>query len=96
MCLTLVKTLNPEKIFLRPGNIGDKPRRMESVTLVIFRNCAWKVIEPKRMVKLFSGIAHSSCGKDTALQTSRKRVLTVSKAFVTPVMLPAINSVLLQ
>ena len=43
------------------------------------------------MVKLFSGIAHSSCSKDTALQTSRKRVVTVSKAFVTPVMLPGIT-----
>ena len=55
----------------------------------VIRNCAWKVIELKRMVKLFSGIAHSSCSKDTALQTSRKRVVTVSKAFVTPVMLPS-------
>ena len=56
---------------------------MNALTICsVFRNCAWKVIEPKRMVKLFSGIAHSSCSKDTALQTSRKRVVTVSKALL--------------
>ena len=46
---------------------------MNALTICsVFRNCAWKIIEPKRMVKLFSGIAHSSCSKDTALKTSRK------------------------
>ena len=57
------------------------------------RNCAWKVIELKRIVKLFRGIAHNSCSEDRALQTSRKRVVTVSKACVTPVMLPGTTKI---
>ena len=44
------------------------------------------------MVKLFSGIAHNSCSEDRALQTSRKRVVTVSKACVTPVILPGCSN----
>ena len=45
------------------------------------------------MVKLFSGIAHNSCSEDRALQTSRKRVVTVSKACVTPLMLPGTTTI---
>ena len=58
------------------------------------RNCAWKVIEPKRMVKLFSGIAHNSCSEDTALHTSQKRVVTVSTACVTTVMSPGTTKIM--
>ena len=57
------------------------------------RNCAWKVIEPKRMGKLFSGIEHNSCSEDTALHTAQKRVVTVSTAGVTTVMSPGTTTI---
>ena len=53
------------------------------------RNCAWKVIEPKRMVKLFSGIAHNSASEDIALHTSPKSLVKVPQRVLHPVMLPS-------
>ena len=58
----------------------------------IIRN--WKsifvitIFEEKLYVRIVRRIY---CRFDTALQTSRKMVVTVSKAFVTPVMLPGIT-----
>ena len=41
------------------------------------------------MVKLFSGIAHSSASEDTALHTSPKSLVTVPQRVLHPVMLPS-------
>ena len=60
-----------------------------TVELYKIRNCAWKVIEPKRMVKLFSGIAHNSASEDTALHTSPKSLVKVPQRVLHPVMLPS-------